>query len=451
MFKMFKIKPKKVFEKINKMDRKQAYTLGAIILVAVVALLMLVSTLGSEDPFDKDMKARGYDLANMPFATDAAEQYLLANAYPDMQENGSTLLYSAQDKEARQEADAQAAEEEFAQEEQGEAGSGTDETASAASSSNSSGGRGRGYSGGGGGGGKTQINQLGSANRPSSGGSSFGATYGPTGDFRQLKSQENKGNEAPATLNTGNARKALSQFHSGTLAARKYKENQMTGARKALMGGNVAGSGDGNAVGIGGGGLTIDPTAPPHSTDLAPIEKKVSDMADPEDKKDDEDDKLSFWEQLGQDLIREAATRIVSSIAEGVGDTVKGAITGKQAQYAARKQANTEIYNAVHSGMSAEAAQAKYGISEEQYRMYAEASSPKQTYKYSYTLKDGTKVDGGKRAGYTNQAGDDAWAEARAKAAEDAAKRRQAEAEERAWKAKYQTTQQSTGTASGTN
>ena len=112
----------------------------------------------------------------------------------------------------------------------------------------------------------------------------------------------------------------------------------MTGARKALMGGNVAGSGDGNAVGIGGGGLTIDPTAPPHSTDLAPIEKKVSDMADPEDKKDDEDDKLSFWEQLGQDLIREAATRIVNSIAEGVGDTIKAQINGNAASRAARKE-----------------------------------------------------------------------------------------------------------------
>ena len=99
---MFKLKPGNVFQKINKMDKKQAYTWGAIVVVCFVALLTLASFMGDADETSFDgFNTRGYDLAQMPFLNDEAEEYLLASKYPDMQNNGSTMLYSSEEKEAQ--------------------------------------------------------------------------------------------------------------------------------------------------------------------------------------------------------------------------------------------------------------------------------------------------------------------------------------------------------------
>ena len=85
---MFKLKPGNVFQKLNQMDRKQAYTLGAIVLVCFVALTTLASFMGNADESSfEDYNTRGYDLAQMPFLNDEAEEYLLASKYPDMQGN----------------------------------------------------------------------------------------------------------------------------------------------------------------------------------------------------------------------------------------------------------------------------------------------------------------------------------------------------------------------------
>ena len=82
---MFKLKPGNVFQKINKMDKKQAYTWGAIVVVCFVALLTLASFMGDADETSFDgFNTRGYDLAQMPFLNDEAEEYLLASKYPDM-------------------------------------------------------------------------------------------------------------------------------------------------------------------------------------------------------------------------------------------------------------------------------------------------------------------------------------------------------------------------------
>ncbi|MBR2082072.1 MAG: hypothetical protein IJ876_03560 [Elusimicrobiaceae bacterium] len=371
---MLTFKPKKVFEKLNKMDRKQAYTIGAIVIVSVVALLMLVSAVSTRDESFEGMAARGYDLANMPFATDQAEQYLLASKYPDMRENGSTLLYSAAEKEARQEEDAQALEEEQGFSSASDDESPYEDNTSAARSDN--GGYG-GYAGrrGGSSRGQTEIGQLSSSGMASAGGSGFGATYGPTGDFRQFKGRENKGNEAPVTLNTGNARQALAQFRQGSRATASFKENKMTGARKALMGGNVAGS---EAVGKDGvdlsklqsGGLTLDTDAPPSSTDLDNLDKQVADAAKKaEEQKKNEEKKLSFWEQLGQDLLRQMATSLVSSIMDGVGDTIKGGINGQRAYYSARRGASNDVYKYVSSTDKYDANN-PYGLTKEKFNEY---------------------------------------------------------------------------------
>ena len=120
---MFNFKSKKinVFGKLNKLNRKQAYTIGAIVVVFVVALILLISAaMGGDDDSFAGMNARGYDLAQMPFATDEAENFLLANVYPDMKENGSSLIYSLQEKEQRQEEDAAAAGEDDEDDEEGD-------------------------------------------------------------------------------------------------------------------------------------------------------------------------------------------------------------------------------------------------------------------------------------------------------------------------------------------
>ena len=141
---MFKFKPGNVFTKINQMDRKKAYTIGAVVVVCFIALITLASFMGdaNEESFE-GLNQRGYDLAQMPFVNDEAEQYLLAAKYPDMQGNNSTLLYSAAEKEARQEEDAEEAEgESFVDED-----ASPDFVEEDSSSSSSRGYSGRGYSG----------------------------------------------------------------------------------------------------------------------------------------------------------------------------------------------------------------------------------------------------------------------------------------------------------------
>lgn len=334
MFK-FNFKSNKVFEKLNKLNRKQAYTIGAIVVVVVVALLMLVTAMSSEDDSSfAGMHSRGYDLAQMPFATDAAEQYLLANAYPDMKENGSTLLYSAEEKQERQEEDAQSAQNEEANEDEEYSGSSGDEAGSYAGSS-------RGYGGYGGGRGSsgrgpTEIGQLGSAGMATASGSGVSSTYGPTGDFRQFKGRENRGSEAPVQLKTTDGRRALAQFRQGTLAAARTNENKMSGAGKALMGGTVAGSEAFTKDGVDlsklqEGGLTLDTSAPATTTDLDNLDKKVAEAAKKAEEKKKEEDKRSWWEDLLIDLAKRMAGALADSVMGAVGDTIRGGINSSVA------------------------------------------------------------------------------------------------------------------------
>ncbi len=366
---MFTFKPKKVFDKLNKMDRKQAYTIGAIAVVSMVALLMLVSaaTSTNDDSFE-GMAARGYDLANMPFATDAAEQYLLAAKYPDMKENGSTLLYSAEDKAARQKDDAQAAAEENTSAD--ETVSDYDANTSAARSDN--GGYG-GYSGGrgrGGRSGKTEVGQLGTANMAHSGGSGVSSTYGPTGDFRQFKGREDRGNGAPQQLVIGRNKEAAA-FRTASMQAARAKGNQITAQRKAVQQLSVTGE---NPTTTGptinpNGGFQIDDGALPSTTDLDNLDKQVAEAAKKAEEKKKEEAKLSFWEQLGQDLLRQAATSLVSSIMDGVGDTMKGAINGQRAYYSARRGASNDVYSYV-SGAEKYDPKNPYGLTQDQFNTY---------------------------------------------------------------------------------
>lgn len=329
---MFKLKPGNVFQKINKMDRKQAYTVGAIVLVCFIALLTLASFLGdAEDTSFEDFNTRGYDLAQMPFLNDEAEEYLLASKYPDMQGNNSTMLYSAAEKEARQEEDAANAEAEA---------EASEETAGEDSSSGSS--YSSGYSGYGGyGGGRaatpTQVGKLGSASMSHAGGSGVSGTWGaPRGDFSPYKSQE-KGSETPMQLKNQDARRALSQFAQGSRAAAGFRDSKGANAKRAMMGANVAGSdafADGAVDLSKTGGLAIDPNAPVSSSDLGNIDDKVAEAANKgkEDKdKFNEALEQNFWEQLGQQIMSGLADIGVKA----VGNLVDQQMNNLQANLAA--------------------------------------------------------------------------------------------------------------------
>lgn len=314
---MFKLKPGNVFQKINKMDRKQAYTLGAIVVVVFVALITMASFLGKADDSSFDgFNSRGYDLAQMPFVNDEAEEYLLASKYPDMQGNNSTMLYSSSEKEERQAEDAAQAEEEAA-------GDTSSDTASADSSY--SGYSGRGYSGRGGARTPTQIGQLGSASMRGSGGSGISATWGaPKGDFSPYKSQD-KGTETPLQLKNTDAKKALSQFARGSAAAAGLKDGKSINAKRALMGAGIKGSeafSETGAVDLSkAGGLNLDTNAPVSSADLSNLDKKIADAnqkGKEEKKKEDE----KFGNTLANDLWKQVLTKAVDlgmqQLSEGI-------------------------------------------------------------------------------------------------------------------------------------
>lgn len=342
---MFTFKSKKVFEKLNKMDRKQAYTIGSIVVVLVIALIMLVTaaTSGEDDSFE-GMNAKGYDLATLPFATDEAEKYLLANAYPDMQENSSSFLYTPAQKEQRQEEDAQNEEEEEGEDTEeyddyaSNSGSDADDEYDSGSSRGYSG-YGGGYGGGRSGRGRTEIGTLTSAGMASAGGGGLNATYGPSGDFRQFKGREDRGNEKPVQLKTENAKQALAQFRSGSYAAARMNENKMRNMGKALFGGDIKGSDAFTKDGVdlsklANGGFTLDTSAPSTTTDLNNLDKKVADATKKaEDKKNNEQKKeLDFWEKL----LQQAVGKLTDSLLNAAGNWIEGWAAGLQAKHDAK-------------------------------------------------------------------------------------------------------------------
>jgi len=306
---MFKFKAGNVFQKLNKMDRKKAYTLGALIVVCFIALLTLASFMGKADDasFD-DFSTRGYDLAQMPFVNDEAEQYLLAAKYPDMQNNGSTLLYSAEEKEARQEEDAQN-EEEY-----------TDDSSSGSSAYEAP--TSRGYAGYGRGGGgtssPTQVGQLGSASMGHASGSGINSSYGaPRGDFSPYKSQE-KGSELPTVLQNKNARKALWQTARGSRAAAGLRDGKGGNAKRAMMGGNIQGADAFTDKGVDlskAAGLALDTNAPVTSSDLSNLDDAVSDTADKAN-----DDKNQEEKDLWDKLLEQALSGLVNIGVQAIGN-----------------------------------------------------------------------------------------------------------------------------------
>ena len=314
---MFKLKPGNVFQKMQKMNKKQAYTIGGIVVALFIALLTLASFMGDAEETSFDgMNTRGYDLAQMPFVNDEAEEYLLASKYPDMQGNNSTMLYSSSEKKDRQEEDAKQAEEKAAEEGAKEAQSGAD---SSAATSHGYGGRG-GYSGGRGGAGTpTQVGQLGSASMGHSGGSGVSATWGaPRGDFSPYKSQD-KGSEIPTTqLKNQDAKRALAQFAQTSRAAAGLRDGKSANAKRALMGGRITGSEAFTDSGVDlskTGGLALDTNAPVTSADLSNLGDKVAEKAKQAEKKKEEEK-----QSLGDRLLEQFLSGMVQMGVQAVGN-----------------------------------------------------------------------------------------------------------------------------------
>ena len=293
----------KTWAKLNKMDRKQAYTWGAVAVVALVALLTLCSVIGSDEEDFSSFETRGYDLANMPFSSDEAEQYLLASKYPDMQNTNASGLYTPEDKALRQSEDAEAAAEEAAAAEE-----------TAASSTASQYVPGRYYGGGSGSVTPTQVNTLNSANLKSASGSGVSGTFGPSGDFSNFRSQE-KGQDVfnpQQGRGTGNARQALFHAAVGSRAAAGQRDNRLVNAKKAMMGGNIKGSdaflSDSGAVDLSKAtGLNLDTNAPVSGIGSDALEKGLKDAGDKAQKKEQQEAEDQIWKDMVVKLIQKLA------------------------------------------------------------------------------------------------------------------------------------------------
>ena len=299
----------KTWAKLNKMDRKQAYTWGAVVVVGLVALLTLGAAVGGGDGEDfSAFETRGYDLANMPFSTDEAEQYLLASKYPDMQNTQAAGLYTKSEKEARQAEDAAAAE-------TAEQPAAEDNTSSSSSYS-----PGRYY-----GGGSsapvtpTKINSLNSASLKGASGSNMSGTFGPSGDFSNFKNQD-KGKDvfqAQQNRGSGDARQALYQSAVGSRAAAGQKDNRLVNAKKAMLGGNIKGSeaflSDSGAVDLSKAeGLNLDTNAPVSSVDPGLFDDALKEAQEKSEEKAKEEDEQRWWQEQLMELAKWAAQQVLS-------------------------------------------------------------------------------------------------------------------------------------------
>ena len=338
---MLKLKPGNVIQKLNKMDKKQAYTWGAIVLVCFIALITLATFMGNaEDASFEDFNTRGYDLAQMPFLNDEAEEYLLASKYPDMKDNNATLLYSQQQKEARQAEDAAEAEE----------GAVSEDSSEDSSNNGYSGGySGRGYGGysGGGSSSPTQVGQLGTASMGRSGGSGVSATWGaPRGDLSTFKSQD-KGTEAPmAQLKNQDARRALSQFSQTSRAAAGLRDGKAANAKRALMGGHIQGSEAFTDSGIDlskATGLAIDPDGD-FSSDFSGLEDAISDAANTAKEAKDE-----FEEESMSPLLQQFLSGMVNIGVDLIGDALNWGMDAIKGSAAANQAGNQVVDNAASS------------------------------------------------------------------------------------------------------
>lgn len=317
---MLKLKKGNVFEKLNNMTRKQAYTYGGIAIALVVVFFLIASFLGNaEDPSFEGFTSRGYDLATSPFMTDAAEEYLLASKYQDMQEQPSNFLYSQEEKEARQEQEADFVPDEVNTDGENETENPfTDGNSSSSAGSSSSGSRG--YGGyGGGRGTKTEINSIGSfGQRAQAGGTGANNSYsgGMQLDTRAFKENKHDMTDSkPQTQQKPDAKRALSQFSQGAYAAAGLKNNRDLNFKRALMGGGKeagAFTADGAIDLSKVDASQLDTNAPQTETpDLSTLKDDVSSNVSNSKNNNNHKNKNKFdWTAFWTDLLKSVVTNV---------------------------------------------------------------------------------------------------------------------------------------------
>lgn len=336
------------WKKLQKMDRKQAYTFGGIAVVTLVALISIAS-MGGQDPEDfNDFETRGYDLANMPFSTDEAEQYLLASKYPDMNDKSHAGLYSKSEKEARQAEDAAEAQAKL----------------NTSATSKGSEYRPNRYYGGGGGGASaspTQVGELNSAGLKSASGSGMKSTFGPQGDFSNFRSQE-KGKDkfVPNGPGKGNARTALYQTAKASRAAAGLKNDKLLNAKKAMMGGNVKGSDafldDSGAVNLDKlAGLELDTNAPISSADLGGFDEALQDANDDGAQEDKDEEEMEWWEEMLIDFAKQLGTGLINMGMNMAQNAANAAIAENKAEQAQMQVVAGEVGQQQQAAYEAEA------------------------------------------------------------------------------------------------
>ena len=364
----------KVFTKLNHMDKKQAYTYGAIGVVCLVALLTLAGLAGggADDSLD-NLNARGYDLAQMPFLSDEAENYLLASKYPDMKNNNISALYSPADKKERQEEDAKEAEESASSADSASADSGSYNSSSYGSGGRT-GRRGRGA--------PTQIGSFSaSGSMASASGGNTSATYGGNvrGDFSPFQ-RDSKGEVAP--FKPQNARQALTRFNAASRAAARG-DNKTADSRKALLGAQVEGGfgTDSNGVPLGESkGINYDEA---QSADLSGLDDTMAEKAqEARDKKEAEklNDGESFWSML-RDKVVDIGLNLVQHWA---GNKINQLEANAQAKSKAKNKAISELGEDAKN-MDPAKFQEKWGnINQKEALEYCTWRSGKRAYRKSH-------------------------------------------------------------------
>ncbi|ACC98199.1 hypothetical protein Emin_0644 [Elusimicrobium minutum Pei191] len=302
------------------MDKKKAYTWGACALVFLLVLFTLIGAMAGSDEGKPDdfsnLSSRNFDLAQLPFVNDEAEKELLAK-YNDISGVPDSTLFTPEEKEARQEADALSEEEapdaeyEAALKELSARNTPAPAPASSAYSSYGSGVSKP----------ATQIGTMSKGSMVSGGGGGLRGTSWTPGNASasNAKTANTKvSKEMLAKLSkTERGRSLLQAYAESSAGAKKDGEGALSGAMAAFQGGKATAELDTDletamaelaldeTAGIGGQAASEGPS-------IGDVAKAVKDGQEKKDRQIPEP-KPSFWAELGKQMLKglvDGATQI---------------------------------------------------------------------------------------------------------------------------------------------
>ena len=321
-------KRKKLFEQIssawNQFDAKDqriVYTWGAMILVVIV-VMFLVIPLFHTAPTAVDFSeydTHAYDLADMPFTSDEAEEYLVSAKYPELQEARREGIYSQEQKTERQAADQEAAarQKEYMQQQA---------AAQQQASSDKLNPQVEGYQVASNGGATptgTPIEKLASASFKTASGKGITGVFGASSGAINSKNQQNKDEGTDATSDDehgiNDAKEALFRMSRDSRAAAGLGGDKETNARKALVGGGVTGNkafmADSAGVeldSLSGHGLDLDPELLA-GADAGELDKRIQKaIHKSKDEKEKEETEWEKWMATFREIISNGISALVT-------------------------------------------------------------------------------------------------------------------------------------------